>query len=142
MQRLTPLAVILAISMFSCLTPIKNPNPLKGTKWTLTGLPNDSFAFPAGFPELAFGDTGVLGGYTGCNQFFGTYVLKNDSTHTAPKSIQLMVNGMTKKYCMDVNEQGFLTMLSNAENYNLVHDSLMLYHGGKKSAVFKLKQGN
>lgn len=140
MLRLTPIALILTISLFSCLTPSKNPNPLKGTKWVLTELPSDSFIYPAGVPELVFGDTGVLGGYTGCNQFFGTYATKNDSTQTTLKSLQLMVNGMTKKYCMEVNEQGFLTMLSEVENYDLMHDTLLFYHKGKKSASFKLKQ--
>lgn len=124
--------------MSSCfLTP--ETSPLKGKKGVLirlAGLPAD---FPEGLPDIAFDDTGSITGFTGCNRFFGNYNHPADSSNSGLKPIKITPTGMTKKFCMDVNEQGFLSALEATETYELRSDTLIFFHKNRETAAFKLE---
>lgn len=108
----------------------------KGVLIRLAGLPAD---FPEGLPDIAFDDTGKMTGFTGCNRFFGNYSHPSDSSNNGLKSIKINPTGMTKKFCMNVNEQGFLSALEATETYELRNDTLILFHKDRETAAFKLE---
>ncbi len=58
------------------------PLPLKGTRWTLTGLGGGAAAVAAP-GHVTFGDDGRLGGNGGCNTFGGGYIARPDGAFLA-----------------------------------------------------------
>ena len=72
-------------------------------------------------------------GYTGCNNFFGTYSLTN------PDLIQFSSVGTTKMACPDleISEGEFLDIFNATDNYRIEGGKLNLYQGRVLLATFK-----
>lgn len=132
--------IIPAIILFSCTsTPgpqiPKEKNPLAGRsfEWISGSVlsKKDSLPFPGNKPRLTFGDSNALKGYTGCNMFFGKY-------EWSPKTIKLRMEGMTKMFCMEVNEVDFLEHLKRIHKLRFSQDLLILYASEKDSSIWKI----
>jgi heat shock protein HslJ len=101
---------------------------LEGGPWLLLELNSAIVQLPAGErqPYLLFQrQDRKVSGYSGCNEFFGSYNLKGDSLTFSPL-------GMTRRFCAgtagDV-EQAFLSILSKVRGWRVERKMLLLMDG-------------
>lgn len=106
---------------------------LVGRSFDIVSMPGAD-SFTGGKPFLQFGAAGQLGGNTGCNGFFGEYSLKYNN-------LTLNIQGATKMYCMEVNEEGFFEIMGRVESFTLNGSDLKLFGKGKELAVLKERLG-
>jgi heat shock protein HslJ len=92
------------------------------------GIAHCADSFPNGMPTMQFMLDGSLSGKTGCNAYFGTFTVQKDS-------LELKISGMTKMYCMEVDEQGFLDVVAKVQRYKLDQQTLSLFTNGKEVMV-------
>lgn len=98
---------------------------LEGGPWLLLELNSAVVQLPAGErqPHLLFQrQERRVTGYSGCNEFFGSYDLKGDALTFGPL-------GMTRRFCADVAgevEQAFLSVLSKARGWRVERQMLLL----------------
>lgn len=66
-------------------------------------------------------------GYAGCNNFSGTYAIKNNKITFGPTR-------STRMYCRDISlqEDNLLTILSGTKIVNVTANSLKIYHDNTK----------
>ncbi|MBL7810808.1 MAG: META domain-containing protein [Bacteroidetes bacterium] len=95
----------------------------------------DSVPFPNGKPSLDMGDSGRMGGYTGCNQFTGKYSMKDGS-------ITIKITGQTKMFCLHVAETELIDHAGKVNRYKFAGNSLTLYTPGGDSSVWLEKSRN
>jgi heat shock protein HslJ len=101
---------------------------LEGGPWLLLELNSAAVQLPAGErqPYLLFQrQEGRVTGYSGCNEFFGSYDLKGDA-------LTFGTLGMTRRFCAgtagDV-EQAFLSVLSKVCGWRVERQMLLLMNG-------------
>lgn len=101
---------------------------LEGGPWLLQEVNSAIVQLPAGErqPYLLFQRLdGRVTGYSGCNEFFGSYDLKGDMLTFGPL-------GMTRKFCADAAgevEQAFLGVLSKTRGWRVDRQMLLLIEG-------------
>jgi heat shock protein HslJ len=131
-------AVVLMFFIGNACNSVKTSNPgnsLSGKSFTLeskNGIAASVDSFPKGLPTLVLKTEGSLGGNTGCNEFFGTY---SQSQNT----IKLEVTGMTKMFCLGVDETGFIQLLHDTDSFQWKKNKLQLLKAGKVLMVFNEK---
>ena len=100
--------------------------PVRGKAYTMVtyrGLAGSKDSFPVNMPQIIFRDDSTLGGNTGCNAFFGKY------SKSGVDGISLQIIGMTKMFCMGVDETGFIEAAQSADRYELKDKELRLFKG-------------
>ncbi len=127
--------VVLVLLQTSCSMKTKtneDGNSIAPNTYQLVEILASTDSFPGGLPEIVFGDSGELTGFTGCNRFFGNYT-------TMKKQLSLKAIGMTKMFCFNVGEPAFLHVLEQTTGFEQKDTLLYLKAGEKKIAIFKLK---
>lgn len=77
-------------------------------------------AMPEQEPMLVFADSNRITGFAGCNNFFGTYQVKNDR-------LQITPGGSTMAFCPDMDFEGlFVKVLSSVSGYKIYDTQLEL----------------
>ncbi len=110
-------------------------NPLKlltGNSWALSSLSGEGLElnrFSGGIPTLNFLDGGRLAGFTGCNNFSGSFALEGNN-------IQLDPGAMTKKACQGDGEQDFLDAIAQANELEVDKENLKLMDGDEVLMTF------
>ncbi len=122
---------LLSLSIFSLLA---NEN-LLNNRWEVTKI-NTIYTDTEEKPFIIF-DTQTLKikGFTGCNNFFGSFTIKNGALKfSALASTRMLCTEKTMKI-----ESEFLKTLSLVKSYKIKNKSLYLYNKRKKSLLqFKL----
>ena len=111
-------------------------NPALNDIWVLDSLNNEKVnvsKFPQGLPRLEFHlDGGKISGFSGCNEFTGTYYTFEDEIVINP-----LVSSM--KFCDKITgESSFLDLLNkHGFEYNIHNLHLTLQHRDNTRLVFK-----
>lgn len=119
-------ALVLA---FSCDRP-QPEQGLPNTAWVVSNM-NLEMTEPIEFgpltPTLIFNQNNAdIAGNTGCNSFFGTYVVSGDS-------LQLNIVGQSMALCPNSEiEQHYLDALKNVATYKIEEGGLVLYNADNK----------
>jgi len=100
---------------------------LDGTSWLVVSL-EDKASLP-GIKMTAVFDTSKLHGFSGCNQFGGSYTVIGDRIRINELQSTLMAC-LAPEGAMD-QEQKFLTLLSASDSYRLADGHLRLLHSGQ-----------
>lgn len=135
MRYLLSLSIILLISCSSMKKqskPKAGSNPLKGTGWTLSRIPDFELEKTRKEPSIYFNDsTSKVSGYTGCNGYGANYTLKGNT-------IKIGEILSTKMACMPgmKTENKIITVLSSTDHYTISGDKLTLMKGEKVLAEF------
>lgn len=125
-------SALLALLLVSACTldPAEAPPPtttLAGTTWELKTIDNQPA--PAKQPlTLSFEDT-RMGGYSGCNRYFGNYTSSNDGVFSTGPI------GATKMACIGERgqqEQHYLELLGKASQYAVSRGQLHLLDTSRK----------
>ncbi|MBP6788751.1 MAG: META domain-containing protein [Candidatus Promineofilum sp.] len=122
------------MSLASC----RKTAELGETSWRLVSYgPVDAPLTPVASPSISFDDNGRMGGFTGCNSFYGHYeaddeqiILDNELAFTlqgcGPPSPEGMQDEFFRKWLGDVS-------------YSQIEDSLWLYFDeGRQIAEYRL----
>ena len=96
--------------------PTSTPPQLEGTKWELAKI-NDRSLIPNSRITLTF-NNGNAGGYAGCNNYGGTYIITTDNTLTMPEVAN------TEAFCGEpdgvmAQEEVYLAALWQADHFTL-----------------------
>ncbi|WP_297337280.1 META domain-containing protein [Algoriphagus sp.] len=105
---------------------------LTGNTWALSSILGQGLnltEFSGGVPTLDFLDEGRLAGYSGCNNFSGSFRLEGTSLELDPGAI-------TKKACPGNGEQEFLEALSRVSNLQISKEKLILLDGSTALLTF------
>ena len=135
MKKLSNLLLLIVLLSFSSCSSISNLNPLSlltGNNWVLSSLLGgglDASKFTSGLPFLNFMDGGKLAGFTGCNNFSGSFQIDGTSLNLDP-------GAMTKKACKGGGEDQFISLLIQAKNFKVAKDKLTLLDGAKELMSF------
>ncbi len=135
MKKLSNLLLLFVFLSFSSCSTVSNLNPLSlltGNNWVLSSLLGgglDASKFTSGLPFLNFMDGGKLAGFSGCNNFSGSFQLEGTSLNLDPVA-------MTKKACDGDGENQFLSLLGQAKNFKVAKDKLTLLDGAKELMSF------
>ncbi len=110
-------------------------NSLKGSEWEVQEL-NGSALDPdnytsRGLPTLIFLEDGKVSGNTGCNQYQASYKINGSELEIKP-------GAMTKRFCQDVDEVGFMDALTQTSQIESKGGNLVLHGGGED--LMKLKR--
>lgn len=121
---------LISMTFYSCslLTAPNAINPLKNKSYKMVSYfpaVKSKDSFPNGMPEVSFSGDSSIKGRTGCNSFFGTY-------NTSGNKLKADITGMTKMFCMGVDETGFMDLFQSADSFQMENKNLFLYHKGKK----------
>lgn len=131
MRALKSTFILLTFVLLSSCTPLKSLNPLSlltGNTWELASLLGknlDLSQFAAGIPSLNFLDEGKLSGFSGCNNFNGSFALEGTD-------ISLDPGAMTRKACPGSGEQDFISALGKVSNLKVDKDKLTLLDGASE----------
>jgi heat shock protein HslJ len=114
-------------------TKVEPPGkPLENTYWKLVQLSGITGNLPNTKKDLYLQmKNGIVNGFSGCNNFFGSYSFQNDSLH-----FESMV--ATKMFCsktMDL-ENNLLGTLAETNLYHISSNELELLHNQVPLAVF------
>lgn len=137
--------VFAAITLYSCGPTKTNDtmennattNTITSSRWVLETLDGKKVNPFQNGNEIGFtlnAEENRINGYSGCNNFFGTYKLEEGSR------IKFSGLGATEMACMDVavNESEFFKVFNLADNYRITGDRLELNVGKRAAlAVFK-----
>ncbi len=110
--------------------------PLEGPTWLLVEVKGMAVELPASErqPSLTFNKAEKRAtGYSGCNDFFGSYELKGEALVFGPL-------GMTRKFCEGAagdREQAFLRVLGETRAWKIEKDFLLLIDDGTVLARLK-----
>lgn len=131
-----PIILIASIILIVSCTSTKKINkiqnkPLVGTYWSLDKIDKNNFLNYGSKPFIIFAETGNFNGTTGCNRFFGNYILNKNT-------ITLENSGATKKMCANMEtERLYLGALKKEiQNYTIVGDTLIFFEQGKEVLRF------
>ncbi|GAC14025.1 META domain-containing protein [Aliiglaciecola lipolytica] len=106
-------------------------SPLVTTYWKLQTLNEQTVTMSAsqarGQHLIFKSKDNQLVGFGGCNRFFGSFELNNESENSGTLSVSQL--GATKMACpdSDINEQAFLNALSNTHRYSINGETLRLF---------------
>ena len=100
---------------------------LDGTSWLVVSL--EDKASLSGIEMTAVFDTGKLHGFSGCNQFGGSYTVIGDRIRISELQSTLMAC-LSPQGAMD-QEQKYMTLLSASDSYQLMDGHLRLLHSGQ-----------
>lgn len=120
------LVLLLGISFVGCSVLKNNKKienkPLIGTVWNVVKINKTEIPAIGSTPFILFSETGNYNGSTGCNKFFGTFILNK-------KTISMENSGATKKMCANMEiERQFLGAIKREINYYTIQaDTLVLY---------------
>jgi heat shock protein HslJ len=110
------------------------PTGLTGVNWRLVTLQGRSPAPSATGvdPSLMLSDTRTVSGYSGCNQFSGSYTIRADS-------LRMGALTTTRMACTGnmMLEQNYLAALGATDRFKVSPDSLILYQRGAPGLVYK-----
>ncbi len=126
--------VLLFLLINSCGTN-KAINPLNSliqNSWALHSVLGESLdmsQFDQGVPSLDFLEGGRLAGFSGCNNFSGSFSLEGNNIRLDPGAI-------TRRACADSGEQVFIAALEIANNLKIKKDRLTLLDGEKELMSF------
>lgn len=108
---------------------------LEGTEWTLNGIAQDDTVVSTWIDSeitIKFED-GQVNGYTGCNNFFGSYTLEGETLSLGPL-------GMTKRACgeeVGKREMEYVLALEQVAGYRTELNTLTLVDGnGRLLLIF------
>jgi heat shock protein HslJ len=107
-------------------------DPLDGTSWVIVSL-EDKAPLP-GIEVTAVFERGKLHGFSGCNQFGGSYTVNGDRIRISELQSTLMAC-IAPEGAMD-QEQEFLRLLSASDSYQLTDGQLRLLHSGQVVLAF------
>lgn len=128
MKNLQAVLFVLLILVFSgCVSSggINQLSLLTKNSWILSkqmGSDVDLSKFVAGFPTLDFLEGGNLAGFSGCNNFSGSFTFKGTE-------IQLDPGAMTRKACPGDGDGEFISALNRAKNFTIEKEKLTLLDG-------------
>lgn len=136
MRYLITLSIILLVSCTSMKKQAKpaagGANPLKGTAWTLSRIPDFELENTRKPVSIVFADTtNRVHGNAGCNGYGANYTLKGST-------IKLDRILSTKMACMPgmQTENKVMNILSSVDHYAVSGDKLTLMQGEKVLAEF------
>ncbi len=135
MKKARLFSIALVFILFSGCSSVKSLNPLSlltGNSWALSSLLGqglDLSQFSGGVPFLNFMDDGKLTGFSGCNNFNGSFKLEGTDINLDP-------GAMTRKACPGTGEQDFISALSQVKNLKVGKDKLTLLDGAKELMSF------
>jgi heat shock protein HslJ len=127
--------ISLSLIIFGCSTLRENPKvqnkPLVGTYWSLEKIDKNRIPDYGRTPYIMFSETGNFNGTSGCNRYFGTYILTK-------KTITLENTGATKKMCanMEIEKIYFSALKKEIKTFTIVGDTLVFYEKGKEVLRF------
>lgn len=131
-----PIALIaLFLIIYGCSTLRKNHTiqnkPLVGTFWTLEKIEKNRIPDYGKPPYIIFSENGNFNGTSGCNRYFGTYILTK-------KTITLENSGATKKMCanMEIEKNYFSALKKEIKTFSIVGDTLILFEKGREVLRF------
>lgn len=131
MKYLKFISPIFFLIIFNSCGSVSNINPLNlltKNPWVLSSLMGsglDINQFTGGIPSLSFLDGGKLAGFSGCNDFSGSFQLEGTG-------LQLDPGAITKKACPGNGEQTFLNAISNVSDMKVGKDKLTLLRGAEE----------
>ncbi|WP_026955335.1 META domain-containing protein [Algoriphagus vanfongensis] len=131
MKRLKFILPVLFLLIFNSCGSVSSINPLNlltKNPWVLSSLMGsglDLNQFAGGLPSLNFLDGGKLAGFSGCNDFSGSFLLEQSGIALDPGAI-------TKKACPGNGEQTFLNALSKVSDLKVDKDKLTLLQGANE----------
>ncbi|SHO61363.1 META domain-containing protein [Algoriphagus zhangzhouensis] len=131
MKYLKILSPLFFLIIFNSCGSVSNINPfalLSKNPWALSSLMGsglDLNKFTGGLPSLSFLDGGKLAGYSGCNDFSGSFQLEGTG-------IQLDPGAITKKACPGNGEQTFLDAIAKVRDFKVSKDKLTLLQGAEE----------
>lgn len=127
------------LALFSCSSMKKQAksgsegnNPLTGTEWTLSRIPDFEPEQTRKPITITFSDTASkVYGNAGCNGFGGSYVVKGDAL-----KLEKLIS--TKMACMPgmQTENKVMLVLTNTDHYSISGDKLTLMQGSKILAEY------
>lgn len=129
------LLITLSLIIFGCSTLRKNSKiqnkPLVGTYWSLEKIDKNKIPDYGKAPYIIFSETGNFNGTSGCNRYFGTYILTK-------KTITLENSGATKKMCanMEIEKIYFSALKKEIKTFSIVGDTLMFFEKGREVLRF------
>lgn len=129
------LLITLSLIIFGCSTLRKNSivqnKPLVGTYWSLEKIDKNKIPDYGKAPYIIFSETGNFNGTSGCNRYFGTYILTK-------KTITLENSGATKKMCanMEIEKIYFSALKKEIKTFSIVGDTLVFFEKGREVLRF------
>ncbi len=108
---------------------------LTSNQWNLVSISGktlDANAKSSGIPNMTFAAGNVFKGFTGCNNFVGTYNLSNGKLTLDPGAI-------TKMFCIDAPETEYLTAIGKTNGYKISGGELVLLNGTTELMKFVSK---
>ncbi len=128
-------SLISALSIQACQSTAHSNVPLLNTYWKLITLENKLVVVPEGEkePHLQLKNNDQVKGFTGCNQFSGTY--QQNKNNLAFSNI-----ASTRKMCVQhtKQEQKFLTILNETERYKVIDSHMKVFNSeNQEVAEFK-----
>lgn len=139
MKTAKSVSVGLILLLFISCAGSKAINPLnllQSNSWALSSLMGsglDMNQFAGGVPSLSFLDDGNLAGFSGCNNFSGSFMLEGTGLLLDPGAI-------TKKMCPGSGEQDFISTLNKVKELKIDKDKLTLLDGDSELMSFVPKK--
>ena len=102
-----------------------NQNSLTANKWDLVSISGktlDANLIKSGAPNVIFTSDNGFNGFTGCNEFVGSYKYENDK-------LTLDQGMITKMFCADSPEMEFLSAIKETTGFKMVGSELVLLKG-------------
>ena len=103
-------------------------------KWTadsINGIKTDSAVYRDNFPFLEFNsEKGTVLGSTGCNSLYGSLIISG-------LTLKIYDITATKMFCSEIDEITFLSILKNADNYEIRDGKLYFYSGKDLKMVLR-----
>jgi heat shock protein HslJ len=113
----------------SSKNPIAN---LTSNAWVLKEVFSGDFSakdFVSNTPKLIFTNDGKLNGTDGCNSLMGGYSIEG-------VNLKIGEIAATRKFCQDVKDREFQTLLKQANSFAIKNDELTLLNGTKALMKF------
>jgi heat shock protein HslJ len=125
---------VLVISDCSAGNKITSDSSSINNKWvadSINGIKTDSVVYRDNFPVLEFNsEKGTVLGSTGCNNLYG-------SLNISGLTLKIYDITTTKMFCSEIDEITFLSILKNADNYEIRDGKLYLYSGKELKMVLR-----
>jgi heat shock protein HslJ len=135
MKTLKSFVILVVFLIVSSCGGLKSINPLSlltGNSWALSSLMGeglDPSQFTGTIPSLDFLEGGKLAGYSGCNNFSGSFSLEGTAVKLDPGAI-------TKKACPSAGEQDFLSAIEKVSQLKVDRNKLTLLDGATELMSF------
>jgi len=113
-----------------------NSGSLTSSQWSLVSISGktiDAASLNSKIPFVVFTPDNGFKGYTGCNEFVGTYKYEEGK-------LSLDQGMITKMFCADSPETEFLSAIRQTTGYKISGKELMLYNGTTEVLKFITKK--